>query len=721
MRDRPLTDMQLFYQKLRSETDSVDSKKTYTTLEADAAIALQRAYRKKRTPSQSQEDFLRPVHLEKALYQKDFLDFVGSDINNHKVKRSIDLRQTKKLAEALARGDWNDETLIIPIEVYNSMQRYLWLAESTAKTKLPPRNQRHQVQITIPFLLALDTALQQKALTKRDALRLAHAKFEKGGINAETYFHFMLDKQLLNLLLPEESIHSEESVLFNIIFENDKLKPIIQKKIMKITTSFPTDMIHSTIEHLSNLKKPLDELIKEIDRTLETLPMSPYLFNALSAYSARMITREQLDTIITRHQLAQHVGEFKMIPLLDNDGNFSIQFKNYFNQLKSEIALHSNKTYAKVWYQILNDQETQEKFRLNLAEIPKSERFLFIFNDARLKKIDDETFLTYFPDILALDNHGQRLIFASGAADALGVAIYGPEHYIKAEPRLGHFSIDDIEAGLAQHKRYKATPYPGGLPTYYVHQKLYSLFSAGTHDKIHATVQSMIPADINIALDHMIDISREMLGKKSLTKEKWSAEIWNLVDRAFDDILTNPKIQLSSHSDLFYQCLMEAADLQTTAEQFSAAHPEVRDLGFLINGNVLQLIFALNITAHPQWWEERKINANDLTDFEPFLVLWDHTQEIFPIIKNDDPALQIIKLAFYAHFKGFDKSFDDKAREELFKALENAYKNDSIKIEVSKPGNRLKITHLDYLTDDIHFNHADFIKLLAEQSPTFKP
>lgn len=257
---------------------------------------------------------------------------------------------------------------------------------------------------------------------------------------------------------------------------------------------------------------------------LFSLDCSTYkvLHAVMYAFSESWITRSQVASILEYHEIKKTFNEVFKTPILLPD-------KSDFTE-KAKMVLS----------QLLSNQE-KSLFYDEILKQPESEQCFFNFNVA---KLDDEiqSLLTTSIQYKVMAKSDIEIkeksvpfysYFSVGARDALATARFR-ENAKKLFPRLGEFSIDDIERAVRKGGRYAAVAFPRVQSPLSFHDVEASPFYLGLHDEIHRVAISGISNSLLEGLLHGIDVIRATLNQDRRVQNKkpikWSKGIWDTLD-----------------------------------------------------------------------------------------------------------------------------------------------------------------------------------------------
>ncbi|MDP3704579.1 MAG: hypothetical protein Q8R24_01550 [Legionellaceae bacterium] len=412
----------------------------------------------------------------------------------------------------------------------------------------------------------------------------------------------------------------------------------------------------------------------------ETLPQL-----AMSLFASKKITQQQIYSILERHQISKDYPIIANVAILDDDNQFT---KDAVELLLPTI---SNRKLLRAL-----SAEQKEEFRLLVLSSPKSEQYFYITDLCKQSTIVEtlgRSMMNMDAIYLTQDNHILHL--SSGARDALGIARFGEDEYVRAMPRLGIQTKEDIEDGVRKRARYAAMHYPGSKP---YGDKLHGWagvdgMEATSHDIYHSNVMSTTPKIILKSLWRCVDIVRES------TQLTWSKEIWEWIDFEFKYSFNNHK--KLDHADMNEQKTTELfCDILSygTAGNGPAGRRK-RQGGYLNAGQKAELtllgtLIYLDMIKNKSKWSELKINPNYL--LSPFKEHFQHLNAIYPDIKNDSAEIQWAKCLLYVGLMGEPRDIDtEKQCFAVFSILDRkqSFSEKQFRIEKTKGINTINLMY----------------------------
>ncbi len=373
-----------------------------------------------------------------------------------------------------------------------------------------------------------------------------------------------------------------------------------------------------------------DDMIFE-DKTIPQL--------AMSLYAASQITQQQIYSILEHHQVKKELTINKTYPILDENNQFTPEAMKYLNNI------FKNRRYLKP----LSDEQIEE-FRLLISTLPSSERVLYTTDLGSVAKFSLGNQLVKVDSVYMHDD--ELIHLTSGARDALGIARFGENEYVRPMLRLGQQTVHDIEHGVKKQARYTAISYPetkaysDGLHNW----QNVTPFEATSHDFYHMNVMSSIPKNLLCGLWRFIDLTREQ------TKINMSAEIWDWIDADYNFTfhknarLKSPNINDNTETtELFCNILLHKL------------RKKDRQAGALVQRNntffyhdqwsptILGIIFYLDLIKNQDKWLEMGIDPNALTS--PFKEHLAAIRAIYPEIKNNSFKIQLVKCLMQLQMK----------------------------------------------------------------------
>ncbi len=245
-------------------------------------------------------------------------------------------------------------------------------------------------------------------------------------------------------------------------------------------------------------------------RDIMTNDVDQLALSAIYAFSKGKITREQTGTLLEFCEIRMAFGNDVVVGnLLDpNETAFAEhpEFGGAYCFLNQTFLAELRKKPASECYAYLIKIPREDVNTLNLLALAEKAGLLHMHKKESAEGVD--FYITYF---------------SLGARDALAKARFG-EHAKKLYPRLGIFSIYDIQRSIKNYGRYAATYCPGISSGDNFHQVLARLFYLLLHDEIHRTLISSIPNPLYAALLYAIDVVCEKTGIKM------AKDIWDNID-----------------------------------------------------------------------------------------------------------------------------------------------------------------------------------------------
>lgn len=407
-----------------------------------------------------------------------------------------------------------------------------------------------------------------------------------------------------------------------------------------VSSEFKYFLAKKTIKTLLNLQdtklKQLETAMREGDWGNAIFQDEQLHFLAFTLCQSKRITQQQLYTILERAEVTKDFQLQETYPILDENGQFTTHAEEI---LLPQLSRQKPEPYPSQG--LLTDAE-RESFRLLIAQLPKSEQVFYTTDRGRYAKSDSEKpEKGYLGEALAqLDAAyiGEKYIthLSFGVRDAMGIARYGADEYIRAIPRLGIQAIDDIEYAVRHKVRPAAIAYPGTVPyPENIHDYPEVIdYEATTHDFGHSIIMSTIPKYMLAGIHRFIDISRETLGYK------WSKEIWTWTDCDFLYLLkhaeerrqaTQPGTSLEIKTQLFCQLLNDGTISAPTSR------------GYVSEMNPVGIGIFLDMIKNKEAWLKLNINPDSLIapfkdSYEKIKTFYEkyHTQ-----LENNDSKLNI--------------------------------------------------------------------------------
>lgn len=255
-----------------------------------------------------------------------------------------------------------------------------------------------------------------------------------------------------------------------------------------------------------------------------------HIFYALWLFKLNQITRQQMATVLARHEAAK-ISETEYAidayRILDDQGNFTEEAKNILFPI-----------LAKSYTAKFTDAH-KERFRLLMNTAPKSEQVFFLSKDVGCNIIKNRPSLGYAMSELGAwyqtekDNVNYDVHLSFAAIEAQQIAVHGVYHACANRAILGILTKDDIERGIESNNRGTAVSIgieSAGItmPIENLHGFAESAVPIVTaHDIYHAKRHGVIADEFHRAMSHLKQIIRQQTGIE------WSSLLWEIVDRDF--------------------------------------------------------------------------------------------------------------------------------------------------------------------------------------------
>lgn len=380
---------------------------------------------------------------------------------------------------------------------------------------------------------------------------------------------------------------------------------------------------------LSDLSQSLEEAIDRVDlnNDIFSTPALPYHLRFL--YESNKISFQQFCTLMERQQTFTDFPHINTFRILEN-GEFTPEAKKFFLP-----TLNKSSCLKPL------DENQLEELKTLISALPRSERIFYTTKAGKLENEEEDslgnTLLSTGTNVLIKEEN--RLIHVSvGVFDAIGLIRFGLEEYIRPIHQFGKQNINAIEEGIRQYARKTALNHPDAVAYDNIHDfENVTPLEATIHDKFHAIVMSAMPKSLLHVIWHLIDVARNVIG------HQWSKEIWTLID-----------------CELLY-CLSSHKNLKTplSNEKMTQVLCESLKMGnntFMQMGQYSSLIMRREITPsfiaiildlyqNPDKWLALQIEPQYLIGkFKEYYAV---IGEIYSLIKNDDPKIQLLKCQIY--------------------------------------------------------------------------
>ncbi len=305
---------------------------------------------------------------------------------------------------------------------------------------------------------------------------------------------------------------------------------------------------HTLLNNQLIQKRLSYEKDKQLLQELTTSPWQSECFrdenmqqSALNLFAAGKITWQQKATFSLINETKQCYGEFKAIPVLDDQGqDFSADALKYL----APFLKHTPFYYEEPSFDPKDGYLTDGELMLFLAlvrQLPKSEQFIFLFKEQhRNNKNQGHP----SPDTLLravhsryiereVENYNGILLLSHGIRNAIGLAHYSVKNWTPVIPRLGAQTIEDVEFFIKKGARIAVSGDSRilglvdkmmnvhGLPMMYPDNFM--------HDEYHSLVASRLGANALQGIDRIIELARSRFGKR------WSKDLWLLRDADFSN------------------------------------------------------------------------------------------------------------------------------------------------------------------------------------------
>lgn len=351
---------------------------------------------------------------------------------------------------------------------------------------------------------------------------------------------------------------------------------------------------------------------------------------AMSLYASSQITQQQIYSILERHQIKKSLQIKKTYPILDKNNQFTPDAKHYLTRF-----------FKYRWHLKTLSEEQIEDFRLLISTLPISERVFYTTDLGSVERYSLGNRLVALDSVYMQDN--ELIHLTSGARDALGIARFGENEYVRPMLRLGMQTVHDIEHGVRKQARYTAIAYPN---TKAYADELHgwqnvTAFEATSHDFYHMNIMSTIPKNLLRGLWRLVDITRKNTGMKM------SKEIWDWIDAEYNLTFHNHRhlntdnLNEKQTTELFCNILRYATSGKTgrggaLVKRQNAFFPHNR-----WSPNPLGIIAYLDMLKNPDKWSEMGINPDYL--ISPFKQHLAAIRDIYPQIENNSFKIQMVK------------------------------------------------------------------------------
>ncbi len=361
----------------------------------------------------------------------------------------------------------------------------------------------------------------------------------------------------------------------------------------------------------------------------------------LKLFATKQIIPQQAYTLLRLMQLPSFLKKHNTTKVhihrvLDDKGQFTQDALNYLIAGLNKGLYSFNQANGKL-----------DALRSLVAALPLSEQYFFTF-EIDIPKLSSLT------TTLLLSGAGSSLVTNTkllyihptcALEDAIGITQIGLERHTRSIPRLGKFTMDDIEFGVRRRFRPQAIAYQGIASFESVHDyKDVVDEEASGHDKHHANVLSSLSENIHHAMMQMVDITRAQLNVK------WTREIWDWIDCDFRFFCNRESMAIEFKSDQttqkFCHFLLRGNQSQNKEhsrggylihyQEFSSKMPFPTPAGIMI---------FMDMLTNPQNWLRYQINPEQL--IEPFKYFYDGMKKILPSLAKKPAAEVIFKCQLY--------------------------------------------------------------------------
>lgn len=361
----------------------------------------------------------------------------------------------------------------------------------------------------------------------------------------------------------------------------------------------------------------------------------PYM---LYAFSKGIINREQMASILEYKEIMKTFEMVEMHPMF----NESKEFTDHFKKTLSNFISFPQHDKFKI---LIQEKPLSEQFyytfnKLNdINEDPRIEGLLELASNYRVMYKSPQPSITRhgYPEAQTIRNDETEsdrtsstfVLFSISGRQAFFQTEYGV-HYKQIYPRLGNFTIEEMDDSIRRFGRYYAVSYPGIVDATSFHNVTAKPLYLSWHDNFHCALVSTIPNSIYTAGLKAIDVVREK------TKIKWSKEIWEFLDmevglfgqlsRAERDQLSVVKITKSFFDFLNHPILTE----NRTNGLFTGS-PYVDTTWLLL----------IDMVENYSSWCESNIDPSLLEPSSVYHQLYHFVKEQYHAIKDKTPAEQV--------------------------------------------------------------------------------
>lgn len=244
----------------------------------------------------------------------------------------------------------------------------------------------------------------------------------------------------------------------------------------------------------------------------------------LALFFKEKITYHQACTLMSWYQVKLDYPIQKIICSHHANGQWNPQFEQMLDILLDRLSPRN-------YFKFFDKNEKKIVLREKILKLPISERMIYTTRQDRIRatQLGDTLSRNYF--MFPTDQNGKIMHLSFGLRKSIMESLF-PSGFFEACPRLGSFSLEEIEEGVRQKRRFSFLEYPHvsafSSPSRTIHgHKNVNAMLGLSHDIYHAMKQTFLGDSIVSMMLRCVDIFRKNTGFT------WSKEIWHGVDQEF--------------------------------------------------------------------------------------------------------------------------------------------------------------------------------------------
>lgn len=452
--------------------------------------------------------------------------------------------------------------------------------------------------------------------------------------------------------------------------------------------------VHGHTEAKISLKPQLlDELLHafqtgDLENPIFKSHRLPYL--ALSLLINGRINYYQTCTLLEFFQTTKSYPLKEVVPLFDASGEFTARAKELLVLMITKKSTYGDRlaedpTWIEEQLGALKTslQETQELEDGSQEEaIRTSEYVMYLTEENGILSNSLGKRLSEFVHPLAIHETDGIVHMTAGLRYKLMEILYG-ENHVPVFPRLGSFSINEIEEAVRASRRYGFIDYPGVSPfptkSKEIHgHKTIDGFLGFAHDVYHSMVHTRLESSMVALLLRCVDQFRENVGLR------WSKEIWEAIDQEFNVVFEDIVAQGSLDKEAFlcngiFQgavgsgIFLEILDKSVTPEGNTAS------LSFSKYPTCFGMSMIFDMAENSSFWtDELQINFSQLDAKSLLAENFLSFKRIQHLLSNDSFKEKCLKFYFYLILKAHKITFDPDQLPVLFEKLSEIIPKESV-------------------------------------------